>query len=399
MSDFAVHVTRYRDRTNLVLYYVDPITEKRITRSAGTANEREAERAAAEWESDLRSDRQSDERITWEAFRDRVEDEKLPAVAPGTRKTYAAVMNSVELHLAPARLAAVGTPAAIAQYVASLRKGKGNRKPLCETTIAGYLRHLHALLVWAKGQGLLRAVPAFPKFRTGTRNAAMRGRPITPEEFDRFLAAAPRICLHHTPTWQQYIQGLWWSGLRLSESLALSWDQDEPFCVDLSGRRPMFRIYSEAQKSRRDQLHPMAPEFAEFLVANYPPQSRTGPVFQLPDPKTDDILTTSWSVSKIVADIGREAKIVVSRDGFASAHDLRRSFGLRWAKRVKVHVLRAMMRHRSINTTMAYYVREDANDLAESIWSAHSTFHSTNADFHAEKTSPANPTNPAFSNK
>ena len=40
-----------------------------------------------------------------------------------------------------------------------------------------------------------------------------------------------------------YLRGLWLSGLRLGESMALRWE-DAPgaILVDLSGRRPMFRI-------------------------------------------------------------------------------------------------------------------------------------------------------------
>ena len=33
-----------------------------------------------------------------------------------------------------------------------------------------------------------------------------------------------------------YLRGLWLSGLRLGEAVALSWDQDAPFHADLTGR-------------------------------------------------------------------------------------------------------------------------------------------------------------------
>ena len=47
---------------------------------------------------------------------------------------------------------------------------------------------------------------------------------------------------------------------------------DAPFAVDLSGRRPRFRIKGEAQKSGQDELLPMTPDFAEFLLQT--PESR-----------------------------------------------------------------------------------------------------------------------------
>ena len=53
---------------------------------------------------------------------------------------------------------------------------------------------------------------------------------------------------------------------------------------------------------------------------------------------------------------------------FVSAHDLRRAFGTRWAKRVMTAVLTRLMRHASIQTTMVYYVDLDAADVADRLW-------------------------------
>jgi integrase len=56
---------------------------------------------------------------------------------------------------------------------------------------------------------------------------------------------------------------------------------------------------------------------------------------------------------------------------FASAHDLRRSFGTRWAGRVKPAILQLLMRHESIETTMKYYVDQDADDISDQLWLQH----------------------------
>ena len=53
---------------------------------------------------------------------------------------------------------------------------------------------------------------------------------------------------------------------------------------------------------------------------------------------------------------------------YASAHDLRRSFGFRWAMRVMPPVLMQMMRHESIQTTQQFYVGRNAEMAAEAIW-------------------------------
>ncbi len=55
---------------------------------------------------------------------------------------------------------------------------------------------------------------------------------------------------------------------------------------------------------------------------------------------------------------------------YASAHDLRRSFGSRWAERVMPAVLQALMRHESIETTLRYYVGANAERTAETCWAA-----------------------------
>jgi len=53
---------------------------------------------------------------------------------------------------------------------------------------------------------------------------------------------------------------------------------------------------------------------------------------------------------------------------YASAHDCRRGFGTRWAKRVMPAVLQRLMRHRNIDTTMKYYVGIQADDVAADLW-------------------------------
>ena len=81
-------------------------------------------------------------------------------------------------------------------------------------------------------------------------------------------------------TWQYYLTGLWLSELRLEESLVLSWDEDSPISVDLSGKRPRLRIYAEAEKGHRNRLLPVTPDFAEFLLAT-PESEREGKVFKV----------------------------------------------------------------------------------------------------------------------
>jgi hypothetical protein len=138
----------------------------------------------------------------------------------------------------------------------------------------------------------------------------------------------------------------------------------------------------------------VAPEFEEFLLA-VPEEERRGRVFNLRGVertlpqgggrKPVECVTDPDWVSRVVCRIGKRAKVVVDRKTkrdpktgkvrevvkFASAHDLRRSFGTRWALRVVTKVLKELMRHRSIATTEKYYVDLDAQTVAGELWAAY----------------------------
>jgi integrase len=103
-------------------------------------------------------------------------------------------------------------------------------------------------------------------------------------------------------------------------------------------------------------------------------------------------------VGRIVSKIGQRAGVVVSREvgwvrepilddkgkrtgatrlvekevvKYASVHDLRRSFCSRWAKKVTTAVLMQLARHRSITTTMRYYVHFKSDEMAADLWAQH----------------------------
>jgi integrase len=239
------------------------------------------------------------------------------------------------------------------------------------TTIATHLRHLRAALGWGVSVGLLPAVPELHMPRRSRGPTLMRGRPITLVEFEKMLESVVEIRPRDMEPWRHHLNGLWLSGLRLDESLILAWNGDGPFVVDLAGRHPRFRIYAEAEKGRRDRLLPMTPDFAEYLLKTAEAE-RTGHVFKLLG-KHSGRQMTSARAGRVISDIGKHAEVLVnsSEGKYGSAHDLRRSFGTRWAARVKPATLQLLMRHRSIETTMKYYVDQDSDDVADERWATH----------------------------
>ena len=82
---------------------------------------------------------------------------------------------------------------------------------------------------------------------------------------------------------------------------------------------------------------------------------------------------TAHSVGQLVTKIGETARIVVNavEGKTASAHDLRRTFASRWARKVAPAILQKLMRHASIQTTMGYYVDLDVDEMADELWANH----------------------------
>ncbi len=69
--------------------------------------------------------------------------------------------------------------------------------------------------------------------------------------------------------------------------------------------------------------------------------------------------------------IGAKAKVRVDSKKTASAHDMRRAFGERWASRLMPAQLMELMRHESIDTTLSYYVGRNAERTAAILWHEH----------------------------
>ncbi|MGI8980019.1 MAG: tyrosine-type recombinase/integrase [Pirellulaceae bacterium] len=239
-----------------------------------------------------------------------------------------------------------------------------------------------------------------PKRQKGAK--LMKGRPITGEEFDRLLSkveagiiaeattkpktktlrkrtysvdARKRLqermakrAAAEAPEYRRMLNGLWWSGLRLGEALNLSWYDEALITVDLEGQGGTMRIPAKMQKSRKDGIEPITPEFVRFLLTT-PKDERTGLVFKLIGNRE------MAHASKVISAIGKAAGVVVDKESgnFASAHDLRRSFGFRWAQRVMPAVLKQLMRHADIATTMKFYVQQEAAETYAELWRKYGT--------------------------
>lgn len=202
----------------------------------------------------------------------------------------------------------------------------------------------------------------------------MKGRPLCAEEFERMVQAVPKALASEgqapdataVESWRQLLRGLWESGLRLSEALALHWEADGAIVPrKMKSGLVLLSIPAKLQKNRKAQEVPTTPAFAALLEAM---PERRGWIFN-PSPRRGKQRLSAKQVGRIISAIGKEAKVKVNAAGKpASAHDLRRSFGQRMADAgLPPRDLQVIMRHSSFTTTEAYYLRDRVQDQGRRI--------------------------------
>jgi len=343
--------------------WTDPRTNRKRTRSTKKTTRRDAERWVSKHEDELLETDTLAGKTAWADFRTRYEKEALHGLAKKTIGKTKGTFNKLEKLINPLYAESLDTRA-VEQF-----KSKLYGESIQPSTIVSHMIILRKALRWAHKRKIIKTMPEVdvPK-----KTPARRGRAITQEEFDRMIKAVPKVVGEkNRESWEFLLNGLWWSGLRLGEAMLLHWSSDENITIDYSEEHPMFSIQGHAEKSRKTRLLPMAPEFAQLIEG----RTRKGYVFN-PErliPPFEARLSLDY-VGKVISKIGEKAVVKVSdlngKPKFASAHDLRRSFGLRWSNRVQAPVLMQLMRHESIETTMKYYVGRNAQVAAQAAWDA-----------------------------
>ncbi len=319
---------------------------------ATRANQRAADKIMAEKEETLLAERKTG--TPWQTVLSRFSQEELVHQKPNSRRKWKTATNRLAELCGPTVLTDVDG-SLLSQFGAKLRE-----EELSPDTIAGYFAELRRTLNWAEGIWQEYQAPRVrpPK---GAKRSGMKGRPITREEFERMLEATSDVVgIDNAPDWRYYLTGLYLSGLRLQESLHFSWDDVTSMHVlSLDLDDPRIWIPAAIDKGGREDGLPITTDFAWFLDST-PKEKRRGLVFR---PRLKQSIVSYWTVSDTITAIGKAARVMVfaSKDKikWASAHDLRRAFGTRWAPHMMPADLQRYMRHQSIQTTMKYYVDLD----------------------------------------
>lgn len=322
----TVWVQAFSDRPHLALQWIDPITGKRRTKSAGTSDRGLAQTLAADLEYELRHGKYAEpSRVPWSDFIEIYAAEKLAGNRPATAtkaRTILVTFGEAANVKRPSDIA----ERSISRYVTALREN--GRKV---ATIAGNLAHLKAAIQWAVDHGFLAAMPKIKPPKVPTKIP----RTITREQFDAILERAP------SGLWRAFLETAWYTGMRRNELLSLVWESATA-APWLDFARSRVIIPAAFNKSDTDQWIPLHPDLAAILL---PLQKSSGVMFPL-------------SLSE--REVSRKFTTIAKRAGVTCClHDLRRTFGTRYAPNVPAQVLQRLMRHADIKTTMAFYADLD----------------------------------------
>jgi integrase len=335
--------------------------------STGQTRKREAEAKAKKIVAAAETDGDRDI-YGWAEFRIRYEAEQLSGKAAKTLQAFQTASNRLE-SLCPVEFIGELTNEAFVRFAAKLRKeGKS------ESTIQAYRDHLLAALKWAADVDLIAAAPKPPKLTRIRRGTKSRGRPLNREEAEKIAMQLPGVVgAEYAERWAWNLEALWRSGMRLGETFLLHWHpiRGGQHIDDLDGHRPRIVIPAETEKAHTNRVVPITPGFVA-LLRSVPAKQRHGEVYRWPLSRGDSVSVKT--VGKRISECGKRACVIVGTndDGtpqHATAHDWRRSFGAQWAPKVMPIVLKELMRHASIETTMSYYVHSNSDRTAEALWS------------------------------
>ncbi|MBO53327.1 MAG: hypothetical protein CMJ69_21430 [Planctomycetaceae bacterium] len=371
--------------------WTDPETAREVRVSAGTHDRDIAERQKQEIEAQLllgvfatATKKKAGPQMSWDDFRDEYSRQKLTQLRPRSASDAENRLDIVERIASPRTLGDMVDRDTLDDIQSRLLAGESSRhgRPRSPHTVRSQMAVLFAALNWAALKGWTDPPPKILKIKT-SKLRAMRGRPLTGEEFDRLLAVVPTVVGDDAAqSWRFLLRGLWESALRIGEAMHLHWTDANEILPQWRPRRlPTLSIPAALQKNDVQEEIPLLPGF-ESLLLSVPEDRRTGWVFDPESlqpkygrPAKKGRATAEW-VSRVIGRFGKRAGIIVQpfddRTGrpakTASAHDLRRSAAERMLDAgVPPRLISRVLRHASWETTRRHYAPGDVQRDAEAL--------------------------------
>ena len=289
------------DRNGYVLKFYCPIQQKRIRKNCGTRDRREARRVLRECRERLLNGKyvESGGAITevqglieaqvrttlapsnpsatsWQDCYDSYRDHKKNRVRERTLDDAVSRIAIAE-RIIEGRRQDLGMPEGgpVREYMTLenmeylqdrlLAGDEGRFDQRSPATVNSTIRVVMGFVRYCCRHGWIDQVPDVPNL---TVDDAMRGRPVTPNEFDTVLEAVPAVVgKEATASWKHTLRILWESTFRISDAMDFSWNDPRrihPIWPTSTGLHPTLAIPS-TQKNGKTQEIPMLPGLDELL--------------------------------------------------------------------------------------------------------------------------------------
>lgn len=251
-------------------------------------------------------------------------------------------------------------------------RGKLNNGQRGASIVARYMKDLRRFMRWLKENHVIRRVPKITIPKVAARS---RGRPLKDPEVAAMRSAIEAMFLAASKRqeWLRFFDTMLESGLRIGEAFDLRWgESDAATGVVVRDGIPCFVTPESADKAGIRRVWPMTPKCWEAIAGGRDPNRSSGKVFRLFGRRNGAGEITLKTAEEVIAAAGEIKGIVVrvSPERTATAHELRRTFCSRVVRMSGLTTVEqmALMRHRSLQTTQAYYLDADASGLGSKLW-------------------------------
>lgn len=172
--------------------------------------------------------------------------------------------------------------------------------------------------------------------------------------------------------WKTFIAIAYSSGLRLNETLHLTW-KDIDFDnqrINVTAKKANGKIIKWEPKGRKNRVVPISDEAIKLLVDIQVNAPDGYPYIFIPPPRLERIAERirkdEWNErSEVINNINRKFAIIRSKAKVekCTIHDLRRSAITNWSEKLPFHIVHKLAGHSNIKTTMDYYLAVRPEDF------------------------------------